>query len=304
MRVEQEVKLMLARPGLPEFDLVKPKTSQEVFQLLEKNGKGVRLFMGGTDLFIQMRDRSEGPQILIDLKELPGMREISFDKKKGLQIGAAVTLNQLSAHSDVQTYYPVLSESADTVGNYQLRNRATLGGNICNASPSADMSPACLVYEGEVTLTGPKGDRQVQLDEFWIGPGQTTLKKDEYLSKIIFPPPPPEVVGRYLKLGRSRMGDLAIVGVAVLGYPDKNLPAGFQFRIGINSTAPTAYRVPEVEGKITQQKITPDVFHQAAEAAMEISAPIEDVRATAEYQKLMVRNLTYKALSEVWNLLK
>ena len=295
---------MLARPGLPEFDLIQPKTPQEVFQLLEGKGKGVGLFMGGTDLFIQMRDRSEGPQTLVDLKGLPGMMEISFDKKKGLTIGAAVTLNQLSAHPDVQVNFPVLSESADTVGNYQLRNRATLGGNICNASPSADMSPACLVYEGAVRLTGPKGDRQLPLTEFWIGPGKTSLKKDEYLSEIIFPTPPTKAVGRYLKLGRSRMGDLAVVGVAVLGFPNKDLPAGIQFRIGINSTAPTSYRVPEVEQKISQEEITDEILHLAAEEVMEISAPITDVRATAEYQKLMVRNLTYKALSEVWELLK
>lgn len=295
---------MLARPGLPDFDLIKPKTSQEVLQLLEEKGTEVGLLMGGTDLLIQMRDRSEGPQTLVDLKGLPGMMEISFDKKMGLVTGAAVTLNQISAHPDVQANYPVLCQSADTVGNYQLRNRATLGGNICNASPSADMSPACLIYEGTVTLTGPRGDRQLTLNEFWIGPGKTSLKKDEYLSNIIFPEPPAKAVGRYLKLGRSRMGDLAIVGVAVLGFPDEDMPAGYQFRIGINSTAPTAYRVPEVERKISQKEITDEVFHQAAEEAMGISAPIADVRATAEYQKLMVRNLTYKALSEVWELLK
>jgi carbon-monoxide dehydrogenase medium subunit len=295
---------MLARPGLPEFDLIQPKTSQEVFQLLEGRSKGVQFLLGGTDLFIQMRDRSEGPQTLVDLKGLPGMREISFDKKKGMTIGAAVTLNQLSAHPDLQAKFPVLSESADTVGNYQLRNRATLGGNICNASPSADMSPACLVYEGIVGLTGPKGDRQLPLNEFWIGPGKTAIKENEYLSNIVFPPPPAKAVGKYLKLGRSRMGDLAIVGVAVLGFPNEDLPAGYQFRIGINSTAPTAYRVPEVERKISQQEITDEIFQLAAEEAMEISAPITDVRATAEYQKLMVRNLTYKTLSEVWELLK
>jgi carbon-monoxide dehydrogenase medium subunit len=295
---------MLARPGLPEFDLITPKTPQEVFQLLEGKSRGVQFFMGGTDIFIQMRDRSEGPQTLVDLKGLPGMEEISFNKRKGLTIGAAVTLNQLSANSDVQTYYPVLSESADTVGNYQLRNRATLGGNICNASPSADMFPACLIYEGEAILSGPKGDRQIPLDELWVGPGKTSINKNEFLSSIVFPKPPAEAVGRYLKLGRSRMGDLAIVGVAVLGFPDQDLPAGYQFRIGINSTAPTAYRVPEVEMKLSQQKITDEVLFLAAEEAMEFSAPITDVRATAEYQQLMVRNLTKKALIEVWKELK
>ena len=295
---------MLARPGLPEFEYVKANTPQEVFQLLEEKGDQVQLLMGGTDLFIQMRDRNDGAQILVDLKELPGMKEITFDKKNGLRVGAAVHLNQLSAFPDIQAHYGVLAESADTVGNYQLRNRATLGGNICNASPSADLSPACLVLEGEVFLTGPKGERKLSLKDFWLGPGKTSLAKNEYLSAIQFPTPPTGAVGCYLKLGRSKMGDLAIVGVAVLGFPDKDVPAGFKFRIGINSTAPTAYRVPEVELEISQNKISDEVFLLAAEGAMTISSPIEDVRATALYQKLMVRNLTHKALNNVWDLLQ
>ena len=295
---------MLARPGLPEFEYIKATSPQDLFQLLEDKRDQVQLLMGGTDLFIQMRDRSEGAQVLVDIKELPGMKEITFDKNNGLRVGAAVHLNQLSAFPDVQAHYGVLAESANTVGNYQLRNRATLGGNICNASPSADLSPACLVLEGEVFLTGPKGDRKLTLKDFWLGPGKTSLAKNEYLSAIQFPTPPAGAVGCYLKLGRSKMGDLAIVGVAVLGYPDKDVPAGFKFRIGINSTAPTAYRVPEVEKEISQKEITDEVFNQAAEQAMNISSPIEDVRATALYQKLMVRNLTYKALNKVWVLLK
>jgi len=295
---------MLARPGLPEFDYVKATNPQEVFQLLEDKKNQVKLLMGGTDLFIQMRDRSDGAQVLVDVKELPGMKEIVFDKNKGLRVGAAVSLNQLSAFPDVQAHYGVLVEAANTVGNYQLRNRATLGGNICNASPSADLSPACLVMKGEVILTGPKGDRDLSLNDFWLGPGKTALAKNEYLSTIQFPTPPEGAVGCYLKLGRSKMGDLAIVGVAVLGYPDEDAPAGFKFRIGINSTAPTAYRVPDVETEISLNKITDEVFTKAAEGAMNISSPIDDVRATAQYQKLMVRNLTYKALNNVWELLK
>jgi len=295
---------MLARPGLPEFEYIKATTPQDVFKQLENKKNQVKLLMGGTDLFIQMRDRSEGAHVLVDIKELPGMKQITFDKNNGLRVGAAVHLNQIAAFPDVQTHYGVLAESANTVGNYQLRNRATLGGNICNASPSADLSPACLVLECEVILTGPEGDRKLSLKDFWLGPGKTSLAKNEYLSAILFPTPPTGAVGCYLKLGRSKMGDLAIVGVAVLGYPDKDVPAGFKFRIGINSTAPTAYRVPGVELEISQKNITDEVFSQAAEQAMNISSPIEDVRATALYQKLMVRNLTYKALNKVWDLLK
>jgi carbon-monoxide dehydrogenase medium subunit len=247
-----------------------------------------------------MRDRDQGPEILLDLKGLPGLNEISFAKKAGLHIGAAATLNAISRHGDVRDRYPVLCQAADTVGNYQLRNRATLGGNICNASPSADLAPAALVYQGSVILVSPRGERELGLDQFWLGPGKTALAPDEYLKGFRFPPPPPGAVGEYLKLGRNKMGDLAIVGVAVLGYPDQDSPAGFRFRIGINSTAPVPYRVPAVEEYLARQAISEEALRQAAEQAMEISSPIEDLRATALYQKKMVRNLTYKGLKAAW----
>ncbi len=295
---------MLARPGLPDFEYIKAESSQDVFKWMDDKGDNLKLLMGGTDLFVQMRDRGDGPDFLLDVKDLPGMQEISFDKKKGIKIGAAVTLNSLSSHPDLQEYYPVLCQAADTVGNYQLRNLATLGGNICNASPSADMSPAVLVYEGMVTLESPRGERVLSLDQFWVGPGKTALEKDEFLKAISFPAPPEKTAGCYHKLGRSKMGDLAIVGVAVLAFPDKNLPAGIQFRIGINSTAPTAYRVPSVEENLAQNPITDESLYKAAESAMDISAPIEDQRATVSYQKKMVRNLVYKGLKEVLENLK
>jgi carbon-monoxide dehydrogenase medium subunit len=291
---------MLARPGLPEFDYLKAETPQQVFELMSEKGPDLKLLMGGTDLFVQMRDRGEGPGTLLDVKGLPGMQEIQFDKKSGLKIGAALSLNKISSYPDAQKHYPVLCQAADTVGNYQLRNRATLGGNICNASPSADLSPAALIYDGQVGLENPQGERVTDLLDFWTGPGKTSLADDEYLKYIQFPVPPEKAEGLYIKLGRSKMGDLAIVGVAVLGFPDPDSTAGIRFRIGINSTAPTAYRLPEVEEKLSASPITEASLQQAAEEAMEVSAPIEDVRATARYQKLMVRNLTFQALNEIW----
>ena len=295
---------MLARPGLPAFDYLKAETPEQVFKILEEKGEKVRLYMGGTDLFIQMRDKDESPGTLLDLKGLPGMQEISYEEKTGLVLGAAVTLNQLSHDSLIKEKYPILGQSADTIGNYQLRNRATVGGNICNASPSADMAPALLVYEGQAVLKSPQGERQLALQEFWLGPGKTALAQDEYLKAILLPDPPPDAAGIYLKLGRSKMGDLAVVGAAVLGFPDDSLPAGISFRIGLNSTAPAPYRVPAVEKFLAEKPLSEDRLIQAAEAAMDISAPIEDVRATALYQKKMVRNLTLKALKGVWEQLK
>ncbi|MFN2281111.1 MAG: FAD binding domain-containing protein, partial [Anaerolineales bacterium] len=195
-------------------------------------------------------------------------------------------------------------QAADTVGNYQLRNRATLGGNICNASPSADMAPALLIYDAEVILNSPNGERRLPVNEFWIGPGKTALAENEYLAGVHFPLPPEGAAGQYIKLGRSKMGDLAVVGVAVLGFPDQAVPSQIRFRIGVNSTAPTPYRVPTVEDQLAEDLITEEKLLKAAEDTMDIAAPIEDVRATALYQKKMVRNLTLKGLKEIWARLK
>ena len=290
---------MLARPGLPDFEYIKAETPEEVFQWMVEKGADLKLLLGGTDLFIQMRDSGDGASTLLDLKTLPGIQEISFDPGKGLEIGAGATLNQISGFKEVAEFYPILAQAADTVGNYQLRNRATLGGNICNASPSADTSPAVLVYQGRVVLNSPAGARESDLGDFWKGPGKTDLGETEYLQSIRFPVPPPGSRGTYLKLGRSKMGDLAIVGVAVLAYPDTNTKGGYQFRIGINSTAPTAYRVPAVEEFLAESNLSEKDLEKAADGAMDISAPIEDQRASALYQKKMVRNLVLKALVEV-----
>lgn len=295
---------MLARPGLPDFDYLQAKTPQDVFKWMDEKGEDLKLLMGGTDLFIQMRDRGKGAGVVLDLKALPGIQEIHFDSNQGLEIGAGAALNRISEHSAVKETYPVLVQSADTVGNYQLRNRATLGGNICNASPSADTSPAVLIYSGSAVLESPDGERELDLEDFWLGPGKTDLGANEYLKAIRFPVPPDGAKGVYLKLGRSKMGDLAIVGVAVLGYPDQETKSGYRFRIGINSTAPTAYRVPAVEEYLAIHELKEDVLLKAAEEAMDISAPIEDQRASALYQKKMVRSLVYKALNAVLESLK
>ena len=141
---------MFARPGLPSFDYVRPGTADEVIGLLQEHGEAARLLMGGTDLFPGLRDGAFRPKVVVDVKGLPGMRDILFDRETGLTVGAAVTMNALANHPDVQAHYPLLAEAAGTVASYQIRNRATLGGNLCNASPCADTSPATLVLEARL----------------------------------------------------------------------------------------------------------------------------------------------------------
>jgi carbon-monoxide dehydrogenase medium subunit len=259
--------------------------------------------MGGTDLFPALRDGVFRPQLVIDVKPLPGMRDISRDEGAGLTIGAAVSMNQLANHPDVLSRFPLLAEAANTVASYQIRNRATLGGNLCNASPCADTSPAALLLGAEMLLFGPAGERSVPAAQFFMGPGQTALEPGELMTAIRIPPSPPGAAARYLKLGRCRTGDLSLVGVAVLGFPAATA-SGYRFRIGLGSVAPVPLRAQESEDLLAANGPLEGTFALAAGAAADAAKPITDVRGTAAYQQAMVRTLTLRGLRAVWTQLQ
>ncbi|MEE8120799.1 MAG: xanthine dehydrogenase family protein subunit M [Anaerolineales bacterium] len=299
-----EVYMKLPLPELPQFDYIKAETAERAIDLLQEKGAAARILMGGTDLFVQMRNGDLTPDTLVDLKNLPGMDTIIFSKKGGLTVGAAVTMNALARNPDVLKHYPLLVEAAESVASYQLRNRATVGGNLCNASPAADTAPAALVLEADLTAIGPKGERMIHVTDFFMSPGVNALEAGEFLTRINFRNQPKGWKGRYLKIGRNAGGDLAIVGVAVMGYLDQDAPSGFRFRIALASVAPTPIRVREVEENLAQSPITEAAIEVAAEEAQKVSTPIDDVRASARYRKAMVRELTRRGLTEVWSLLK
>jgi carbon-monoxide dehydrogenase medium subunit len=286
--------------GLPAFDYLKPASLAEASKFLTEHPGEAYPFMGGTDIFIRMRDGFIHPHTLVDVKDLPAMRDVRYDEGAGLTIGAAVTMNELTRHPDVRAYYPLLAEAADSVASYQLRNRATLGGNLCNASPAADTGPAVQVLAGRLALYGPNGEREVAATEFFLGPGRTTMQPGEIMTAIRFPLPPPGCAGRYLKLGRNKAGDLAIAGVAVLGFPDGDAPSGYRFRIALASVAPVILRAEEAEAVLAQNSLGEETFARAAEKAMQAATPIDDVRASATYRSAMVRNLTLRGLKDVW----
>jgi carbon-monoxide dehydrogenase medium subunit len=278
--------------------------------------------MGGTDLFPKMRDGVVRPEVLVDVKHLPGMGDIVYHEGRsrgGLTIGAAVTMNQVARHPEVRARYSLLSEAANAVGSYQVRNRATIGGNLCNASPCADTALATLVLDARVVLHGPNhssgsdrpAEREMSVAAFFLGPGETALKPGELLTAIRLPPPPVGAVGRHLKLSRNRLGDLALVSVDVLGFPagtaagaGGSTGAGYAFRIGLGAVAPTVVRAAQAEEVLAGRAPGEEAFALAAEKAADAAAPIDDVRAGAAYRKAMVRNLTLRGLSEVWEWLR
>jgi len=294
----------MPNPGLTEFDYVKPTSLAEASRLLAEHSDEACPFMGGTDAFVRIRDGFISPQTMVDVKHLPGMRDILYDERTGLMIGAAATMNVVARHPEIQDHYTLLAEAANSVASYQVRNRATIGGNLCNGSPAADTAPATLVLGGRMVLYGPDGEREVPAEAFFLGPGKTAVQAGELMTAIRFPVPPAGSGGKYLKLGRNKIGDLSIVGVAIFGFPDGAAPSGYRFRVALASVAPVPLQALAAEDVLAANSPGEETFTLAAEKAAEAATPIDDVRASAAYRKSMVRNLTLRGLRDVWGQLQ
>jgi carbon-monoxide dehydrogenase medium subunit len=289
-----------AHPELPEFDYIRPGSLQEASRFLAQHPGEAMPFLGGTDMFVRMRDGAWCPKYLVDVKYLDGSGELYFDPQEGLSVGAAVNMNRLIACGEVKEHYPLLAEACRTVASHQLRTRATIAGNICNASPAGDTTGACLVYEAVLSVHGVDGLRQEPLSTFFTGPGKTVLQPGDIVTSVDLPIPPRGCAGKYIKLGRNQLSDLAIVGVTALGFPDPGAACGYRFRIALASVAPVPLRVPEAEALLAQGPIDRAVLERAARLAQKACSPIDDVRGSGRYRSAMVRNLTLKALLSVW----
>ncbi len=296
--------MITAHPVLPEFDYIKPSGLKEASQFLAEHAGEARVFMGATDTIVRMRDGFWKDKYLVDVKQLEGMNVIRFDPASGLEIGAAASMNKVIASPEVQQYYPLLAQAGESVASYQLRSRATIAGNICNASPAGDTIGSCLAYGGSLRVHGVDGFRVEPLATFFKAPGKTALKPGDIVTAVLLPLPPKDHVGKYLKLGRNKVGDLAIVGVTVLAYPDASVASGYRFRIALASVAATPVMPEKAAAILAEKAISEATIDEAADAAMDSVKPIDDVRGTARYRKLMVRNLTRRGIAMVWAGLK
>jgi CO/xanthine dehydrogenase FAD-binding subunit len=289
-----------AHPGLPEFDYIKPQSLNEASQFLAAHAGEARPLMGGTDIFVRMRDGLWKDKYLVDVKGLPGMGEIHFDPSMGLTLGAAVNMNRVIHSPEIQENYPLLAEAARTCASYQLRTRATIVGNLCNASPAGDTIGACLLLDGMLSIHSLDGQRQEPLRSFFLGPGRSKLQPGDIITAIQFSLPPEGLQGHYIKHGRNKLSDLAIVGVTVTGCPEDGLPSGFRIQLALASVAPIPLVIDQVEAFLSENTINKETISEAALIAMQACNPIDDVRGSARYRKLMVRNLSKKALTVVW----
>ena len=277
------------------FDHYTPQSLPQALELLRRLNGQAHVIAGGSDLIIKMRRGELAPATIINIKRLPELKGISFDKESGLRLGALTTLGELTRSPIIHKYYPCLTKTANLIASRQIRNFATVGGNLCNASPAADTAPPLIALEATVHLVGPQGERELPLEDFFLGPGQAALAQGELLQRINVPPPDGETV--YIKHIPRAFMDISIVGVCVRVKLADNV-CRFA-RIVLGAVAPTPLRAQQAEAALLDQPLTPDCIDQAAKLAAEESAPIDDPGGSAWYRRRMVEVVTRRGLQAV-----
>lgn len=277
-------------PVTGQFTLVRPDTVEEVFRLLREYGDRARMLSGGTDLLVQLRSGKVVPEVVIDLKRVGSLSsELRWDGET-LEIGCLAILSDIISNEEVNAAFPVLVEAAATVGSVQIRNRATLAGNICNASPAADAVPALLVHGATVALAGPGGKRTVALEEFFVGPGKTVRKSDEIVTAIRLPKPVERCGAAFDRLTRRRGVDLATINVACM------VSESGKTRFAYGAVGPCPLVVEDESGRLSDPSLDNEERARLIARMVEATSPISDVRASREYRAAMLLVLSRRTL--------
>jgi carbon-monoxide dehydrogenase medium subunit len=275
--------------------MILPGSVKECVQALAQHGAAAKLVAGGTDLLPQLKNHLLKPGVVVDLSGVAPLRQLTEDKS-GLRIGAAVTARELERDARLQRpAYRGLAESGALVGSVQVRHLATVGGNICNAAPSADMIPPLLALDAEAVIAGPRGERRVPLRDFITGVRKTVLGPDELLLELVVPDPGAQSGGAYLRHTPRRELDIAVVGVG----SQVTLAGGVcrKARIALAAVAPTPVHATAAERALEGQALTAQKIEEAAALAVESARPISDQRGSAEFRRPLVRVLTRRTLT-------
>lgn len=283
---------------LPDFDYHAPESLDEACRLLSAFGSRAKAFAGGTDLLVKMKHELLAPGVLVSLKNISQLKGIVYVEGRGLVIGAGITHNELANSPLLQKKYLSVCEAAHHMANNQVRNVGTIGGNIVNAVPSADLPPILIALNAVIKLVGTSGEREIPLENFFTGPGQSVIKNDEVLSEIVIPDQP-STGSNYIKFGLRRSGALAVVGVAVAVTVEGNTIK--DARIALGAVAPTPMRAVMAEQLLKGREVSDELLEEAGACASGECRPISDIRGSEEYRRDMVRVFTRRALKKAVN---
>ena len=279
------------------FNYLEPTTIEEAISILNKYDGKAKALAGGTDLLVQIRNKAIEPEYVADIGYIPGLDYIDYDEKQGLRIGALTTIRAIEKSDKLHRNYPGISQSAGLLGSVAIRNVATIGGNLGNAVPSADMAPSLIGLSAKAKIIGPGGERVVPLEDFFTGSCCTVCTAGGLLVEIQVPVPPLGTKGVYLKYSRSAI-DLAVVGVAVIATIDPDEVCR-DIKIVLGAVAPTPMRARKSEAIIRGKKIEPALIEEASQEASNEAQPITDVRASAEHRREIVKVLTRRAMGQI-----
>ncbi len=276
-----------------EIEVISPRTIDEVLEILEKKREGLRILGGGTDLVVRIKERTIRPKYLLDLSKVD---ELHFIEDRGdyIAIGSTVKIGELLESDLIKSSAPVLYEAAKVFGSPQIRNLATIGGNIGNSSPVADTMPALYVHGASLILKRKGGEREIPIEEFQTGPGTNILMEDELIFEVRVPKVKENEKGFFFKLGQRKALIIAKVSVAALleldGKTVKNA------RVALGAVAPRVIRAPKTEEFLIGRELDEETMREAAHIAASESSPITDLRSTESYRRYMVGSLLYKGL--------
>jgi CO/xanthine dehydrogenase FAD-binding subunit len=283
---------------MQSFDYVAPKSAEEVvLRLAGKNGDA-RILCGGTDLLVQLREGRRKAKLVIDIKNIPELTQITFDSKNGLRLGAAASCSQICSDPNVITHYPGLVDAVKLIGGVQIQNRASVGGNLCNASPAADSIPALIVHEAVCHITGASGERTLPVEEFCVAPGVNALQSGEFLTSINVPTPKVNFGAYYLRFIPRNEMDIAVVGAGALVVLDADGKRFVTARIALGAVAPTPLLASDAGAFLAGKAIRREYVKEAARMAQAIAKPITDLRGTAEHRKHLCAVLVERALDK------
>jgi len=279
------------------IDFEKPNTVEDAVKLLSDSGGTARAMAGGTDLIVMLRvgHPRVNPDVVVDIKSIPELNELSYDANKGLTVGAAVECYKIYGDDNVNSHFSALNDSATLIGGTQIQGRASFGGNLCNAAPSGDSIPNMIAHRAVATITGPSGTREVPVEDICTGPGQTSIGSDELLISINFPSNGPGFGANYIRFIPRNEMDIAVAGVgASVTIEDGKFTSA---RVSLASVAPTPLLVEEAGEALVGQPVSEEAIQKAADLAKAAAKPISDMRGTADYRKHLCDVLTRRALN-------
>ena len=285
-------------PSMQAFSYVPARTIEEATAVLSKEGEKAKLLSGGTDILVMLREGRRSADVVIDVKGIPQLNELKFDPKKGLTIGAAVPCHKIYGNAEIAKAYPGLMDSVTLIGGTAVQGRASLGGNICTASPAGDSLPSLIAQEAVCTIARGGIRREIPMEKMFAGPGRTILQPDEMLVSIFLPAPARHSGAAYLRFIPRNEMDIAVTsaGVSVVLSEDKR--KFVKARVALGAVAPTPLLVPEAGEMLIDQPVNDESIEAAARIAQGAAKPISDMRGTADQRKHLAYVMAKRALEK------